>query len=140
MDRRINRDPLFRRIKVTTIEDLIAALTPVHFPDDQQITAVEIIRLKGEIRRNCNLLLEYVHAVLPAAVASPGRLIIINELRKDIFEVRSECGKVSSNFLRPRHKRILSRVRAAYEEMRLAAIVVCQSEQPALMDSLTVVL
>ncbi len=112
----------------------------MRFPDDQQITAVEVIRVKGEIRANCDLLLEYVHAVLPAAVASPGRLIILNQLRRDIFEVRSECGKVSVNFLRPKNKRILSRTRAAYEEMRLAAIVVCQQQEPALMDSLTVAL
>jgi hypothetical protein len=131
---------LFRRIKITSIEALIAALSPVLFPDDQQITSVEIIQVKREIRTNCDLLLEYVHAVLPAAVASPGRLIILNQLRRDIFEVRSECGKVSVNFLRPKHKRILSRLRAAYEEMRLAAIVVCQQEEPALIDSLTVAL
>ncbi|HEY4678903.1 MAG TPA: hypothetical protein VIJ01_17180 [Candidatus Angelobacter sp.] len=131
---------LFRRIKTTSIEALIVAVKPVRFPDEQQITAVEVIRLKSEIRTNCDLLLEYVHAVLPAAVASPGRLIILNQLRRDIFEVRSECGKVSVNFLRPKNKRILSRLRAAYEEMRLAAIVVCQQEEPALIDSLTVAL
>jgi hypothetical protein len=131
----MKRERLFRRIKITTIEALIAALTPVRFPDDQQITSVELIRVKSEIRANCDLLLEYVHAVLPAAVASPGRLIILNQLRRDIFEVRSECGKVSVNFLRPKHKRILSRKRAAYEEMRLAAIVVCKQEEPALIDS-----
>jgi hypothetical protein len=131
---------LFRRIKITTIEALIAALHPVRFPDDQQITAVEVIRLKGAIRANCDLLLEYVHAALPAAVAYPGRLISLNQLRRDIFDVRSECGRVSVNFLRPKHKRILSRLRAAYEEMRLAAIVVCQQEEPALIDSLTVAL
>jgi hypothetical protein len=131
---------LFRRIRITSIESLLSALAPVRFPDDQQITAVEVIRVKGEIRANCDLLLQYVHAVLPAAVASPGRLIMLNQLRRDIFEVRAECGKVSVNFLRPKHKRILSRVRAAYEEMRLAAIVVCQQEEPALIDSLTVAL
>lgn len=136
----MNVDPLFRRIKITSIPQLISALMPVHFPDDQQITAVEVIHLKSRIRNNCDLLLQYVHAVLPAAVASPGRLIILNQLRSDIFEVRFECAKVSVNFLRPRHKRILSHVRTAYEEMKLAAIVVCQSEEPALMDSLTVAL
>src|SRR5690242_9945673 len=113
----MKRERLFRRIRITTIEALIAALSPVCFPDDQQITAVEVVRLKADIRANCDLLLEYVHAVLPAAVASPGRLIILNQLRRDIFEVRIECGKVSVNFLRPKHKRIVSRVRAAYEEM-----------------------
>ncbi len=132
--------PLLGRIKITTIDGLIAALTPVRFPDDQQITVAAVIQVKGEIRANCDLLLEYVHAVLPTAVASPGRLIILNQLRRDVFEVRSECGKVSVNFLRPRHKRILSRLRAAYEEMRLAAIVVCQQEEPALIDSLAVAL
>jgi hypothetical protein len=131
---------LFRRVKIISIEQLIAALSPVRFPDGQQITAVEVIRVKGEIRANCDHLLEYVHAVLPAAVAYPERLIILNQLRRDIFEVRSECGKVSVNFLRPKHKRILTRVRSAYEEMRLAAIVVCQQQEPALMDSLTVAL
>lgn len=131
---------LFRRIKITTIDGLIAALKPVRFPDDQQIGSLEVIRVKSEIRANCDLLLEYVHAVLPAAGASPGRLTTINELRRDIFEVRAECGKVSVNFLRPKHKRILSRVRSAYDEMKLAAIVVCQQEEPALIDSLTVAL
>jgi hypothetical protein len=136
----MNKVRLFRRIKTTTIEGLIATLSPVRFPDDQQITAVEVVRVKGEIRANCDLLLEYVHAVLPAAVAYPGRLIILNQLRRDIFDVRSECGKVSVNFLRPKHKRILSRIHAAYEEMRLAAVLVCQQEEPALIDSLTVAL
>jgi hypothetical protein len=136
----MKRERLFRRIKITTIEALIAVLSPVVFPGDQQITAVEVVRIKSEIRANCDLLLEYVHAVLPAAVASPGRLIILNQLRRDIFEVRSECGKVSVNFLRPKHKRVLSRMRAAYEEMKLAAVVLCQQEEPALIDSLTVAL
>jgi hypothetical protein len=136
----IKPERLFRRIKITTIEALIPALTPVRFPDDQQITAVEVVRVKSEIRANCDLLLEYVHAVLPVAVGSPGRLILLNQLRRDIFEVRSECGKVSVNFLRPKHKRILSRIRAAYEETKLAAVVVCQQEEPALIDSLTVAL
>lgn len=136
----MKKERVFRRIRITTVEALIASLSPVRFPDDPQITAVELIRIKSDIRANCDLLLEYVHAVLPAAVASPGRLIILNQLRRDIFEVRNECGKVSVNFLRPKHRRILSRVHSAYEEMRLAAILLCQQEEPALIDSLTVAL
>jgi len=54
----MKRERLFRRIKITTIEALIAALNPVRFPDDQQITSVEIIQVKGEIRANCDLLLD----------------------------------------------------------------------------------
>lgn len=133
-------DPIFRRIRVTSIPQLLEKLQPVHFPDGQFLTAVDVIRVKAEVRNNCDLLLQYVHAVLPRAMADPGYLIIINQLRRDVFEVRQECGKVSVNFLRPRHRRILASVRNAYEEMRLAAVVVCQRDEPALMDSITVAL
>jgi len=133
-------DPIFRRITITTIPALLERLQPARFPDGQYLSALDVIRVKSEVRHNCDLLLQYVHAVLPLAVAEPGYLIIINQLRRDVLEVRQECGKVSVNFLRPRHRRILSKLRGAYEEMKTAAVVVCQRDEPALMDSLSVAL
>jgi hypothetical protein len=136
----MSKRPLFRRIKISTINDLISALRKVSFPEDEEVSAVDVVILKADIKHNCDALHEYVLSMLPAAEANPDRMIIINELRRDIFSVRSQCAKVSINFLRPRRKRFLSRLRQAYDEMKLAAIVICQREDPALIDSLTIAL
>jgi hypothetical protein len=134
-------DPLFRKLEITTIAALLSELRPVRFPEDQYVDAVEVIRLKRDIRRNCDLLICYAYCQLrTAALLTPDHIIILNQLLRDAHEVRHEYGKVAVNFLRPRHKRILANVKVAYEEMRLAAILVCQQSEPALIDSLTVAL
>jgi hypothetical protein len=133
-------DPLFRKSTITDIPCLLPELRPVRFPD-ADITAVEVIALKRDVRRNCDLLIQFCYAQLRTRALLPDGLeTILNQLLRDAHEVRRECGKVSVNFLRPKHRRILSRLRAAYEEMRLAAIIVCQQSEPALIDSLTVAL
>lgn len=134
-------DPVFRKNAITCIPMLLHELRPVRFPESAQVTAKEVIELKRDIRRNCELVLAYAYSQLrTSAMLSPDQVIILKQLVLDAHEVRREYGKVSVNFLRPRHQRILANVRLAYEQMRLAAIVVCQQSEPALMDSLTVAL
>lgn len=130
-------EPIFKKIKARSISDVVARVTHAEFPEGDHVEAVAVIRLKAAIKRNCDILLEYVHSSLPEAQSDPGRWIILNELRRDIFEVRAECAKVKVHFLRPRHRRILAHLRVAYEEMKLAAIVLCQQDEPALIDNLT---
>lgn len=134
-------DPMFKRLEITCIPALLAELRPVRFPEGQYLEPREVIELKRDIRRNCELLICYVYAQLrTSALLTPDHLVILKQLLRDAHEVRRECGKVSVNFLRPRHRRILAKLRPAYEEMRLAAILVCQQSEPMLIDSLTVAL
>lgn len=134
-------DPMFKRLEITCIPALLAELRPVRFPEREYLEAVEVIQLKRDIRRNCELMLCYGYGQLKtSALLTPDHKIILKQLLRDAHEVRRECGKVSVNFLRPRHRRILAKLRTAYEEMRLAGILVCQKSEPALIDSLTVAL
>jgi hypothetical protein len=134
-------DPVFRKTTITSISLLLTELRPVRFPISQDLEAVEVIKLKRDIRRNAELLICYSYAQLRSReMLDPDVKIILNQLLRDAHEVRRECGKVSVNFLRPKHQRILAKVKAAYEEMRLAAIIVCQQSEPTLIDSLTVAL
>jgi hypothetical protein len=139
-------DPVFRKTTITSIPLLLTELRPVRFPDPlgaagsaPDLEAVTVIKLKRDIRRNAELLICYSYAQLRSReMLDPDVEIIVNQLLRDAHEVRRECGKVSVNFLRPKHQRILSRLKDAYEEMRLAAIIVCQQSEPTLIDSLTV--
>jgi hypothetical protein len=133
-------DPIFQRITITSVEAAIPELRQARFPKEQYVSSAEVIALKRDARRNADVLQSLVHHLLPAAAASPGHLAILNQLRRDLFEVRRECGKVSVNFLRPRPRRIVQKLHKAYEEMRLSAILVCQQSEPELIDSLTVAL
>lgn len=139
-------DPVFRKCTITSIPLLLAELRPVRFPDPLQgaalgLEAVVVIKLKRDIRRNAELLICYSYSQLRSREMLNADVdIILNQLLRDAHEVRRECGKVSVNFLRPKHQRILARLRDAYEEMRLAAILVCQQNEPTLIDSLTVAL
>jgi hypothetical protein len=132
---------VFRRHDITSIPALLTQLRPARFPDTSHVTAVELIELRRDIRRNCDLILVYVYAQLRYAGAlSQDHIIVLNQLLRDAHEVRRECVKLTINFLRPRPKRILVELRKTYEEMRLAAILACQIEQPNLIDSLTAAL
>lgn len=130
-------DPIFRKITITSVPTAIEELRRVRFPQDF-ISAEELIVLKRDVRRNTDVLMSLVHHLLPAA--TPTHLAVLNQLRRDLFEVRRECGKLAVNFLRPRHRRIVERLQKAYEEMRLSAILVCQQTEPEHIDSLVVAL
>src|SRR6185437_5866372 len=132
-------DPVFRRESITSITALLSELRPVRFPEAAEVSAKEVILLKRDIVRNCDLLIAYAYFCLRRrSMLSPDQVIILEQLLRDAHETKRQCGKVTVNFLRPRHRRILTNVRDAYEETRLAALLVCQQSEPALMDSLTV--
>jgi hypothetical protein len=134
-------DPVFRKTTITTIPLLLTELRPVRFPEPAEVTAIEVIKLKRDVQRNCELIMAFCYAQLRSqALLSQDLAIMLNQLLRDAHETRRECGKVSGNFMRPKHKRILANLRTAYEEMRLAAILVCQQSEPTLIDSLTVAL
>lgn len=134
-------DPIFRKTEITCIRGLLGELRPVRFPESTHLSAVEVITLKRDIRRNCEVLISYVYAQLRSGPVLPADLVIgLKQLLRDAHATRSECAKVTVTFLRPKHKRIITKVRSAYEEMRTAAIVVCQHSEPAMMDSLTITL
>jgi hypothetical protein len=116
----------------------IDELRQVRFPEEY-ISAEELVILKRDVRRNTEVLMSLVQHLLPAGMASPTHLVILNQLRTDVFKVRRECGKVTVT-LRPRHRRIVTGLQKAYEEMRLSAILVCQQTEPEHIDSLTVAL
>jgi hypothetical protein len=133
-------DPIFRKITITTIPAAIEELRHAEFPTEEYVSAREVILLKRDARRNADVLQSLVHHLLPAAAGSPTHLTILNQLRRDLFAVRRECGKVSVSFLRPRHRRMLAELHKAYEEMRLSAILVCQQSEPEYIDSLAAAL
>jgi hypothetical protein len=134
-------EPVFRKTSITSIAEVLPQLRPVRFPEATQLTAKEVIELKRDIRCNCELLIQYAYVrIRTQAMLSGDASSILNQLLRDAHEVRRECGKVSVSFLGPRNKRIITKIQAAYEEMRLAAILVCQQSEPTLMDSLTVAL
>lgn len=133
--------PLFRKSTITDIASLLPGLRRARFPETTEVTAKEVIQLKADIRYNCDLIIQYVYVQLRNVAMLPsGMDAILNQLLSDAYTVKKECGKVSVNFLRPKHRRILCGMKSAYEELRLAAILVCQQSEPTLIDSLTVAL
>ena len=131
-------EPVFHRSTILTIPDLLAHLRPVRFPESHQVKAKDLVKLKRTIRHNCEMLCDYAYVQLRESPLSDSMTIMLKQLLRDAHETRRECGKVSVNFLGPRHGRILTGVRAAYEDLRLTALLVCQQSEPTLMDSLTI--
>lgn len=132
-------DPIFRKITITSVPTAIEELRQVRFPHEY-ITAEETIILRRDVLRNVAVLDSLVHHLLPAAKASPGIEAVLKQLRVDLFAVKRECGKVAVSFLRPRPKRIVARLQQQYEEMRTAAVLLCQAIEPQYMDVLALAL
>jgi hypothetical protein len=134
-------DPVFRKSSITSFALLLHELRPVRFPDTPELDSVTVIELKRDIRHNAEALISYCYFKLRIpGTLDPDEKLILNQLLLDAHQVRSECGKVSVNFIQPKHRRILSRLSDAYYQMRLAAIIVCQQSEPTLIDSLTITL
>jgi hypothetical protein len=129
---------VFRIVTITCIADVIRNVQPVVFPSDHFIPAQEITQLKRQVRQNCDAVISYVQHVLPTAKPGSYHETILQELRADVLRARQECGRVNENFSGAKHRSKLTQLHAAYEELRLTAILVCQKAEPELMDSLAV--
>lgn len=133
-------DLIFKRIHLVTVAEVIAAVKPVEFPTDHFVSSQEIVELKRAIRHNCDVIIAYVQAHLPGAAPSSYHEAILQQLRQDVLQVRQECGRVKDNFAGAKHRSRLTTLRAAYEEMKLCAVLVCQKSEPELIDPLAVAL
>jgi hypothetical protein len=131
---------VFKQISVTSIAEVIHNVQQVEFPTDHFISSQEIVELKRKIKQNCDVMIAYAQHVLPVAAKGSYHEAILRQLRQDVMLVRAECGKVNANFAGAKHRSKLTQLHAAYEEMRLAAVLVCQGAEPELIDSLAVAL
>src|SRR5260370_4334621 len=114
---------IFKRITVSTIPELVQQLTTVSFPLGD-ISAEGELRLRRQIRRNCDALLSFMQDLIPREADRPSHLTILVEMRTEVLELRRECGTLSLLTLRPRRRsQRLRKLRKLYEEVRLSSVL-----------------
>jgi hypothetical protein len=127
---------MIKRITITTIDDLVDHLIPVAFPRDD-ISAEQELRLRRQIRDNCDYLLSFIQYLLPLEAKNAGHMAILTGMSKDVMEVRQECGTLALLSLQPRSRsQRLARIRELYEEVRVSAVLLGQQVDISYTDAI----
>jgi hypothetical protein len=119
---------------IKNFHDLLQLLVRVHFPESDTTSYWNFLDLRKNILHNCDMILLFLQVqekVLPYRVDI---YAAIDELRFDALNVKKACGKVPANFGRPGRRRSVKHLKGLYEQMRLAAVLLCQANSPELMD------
>ena len=120
---------------IKNFHDLRSLLVPVEFPETDTMLYWRFLQLRKNILHNCDMVLLFLQV---QERHQPYRVDIctaIDELRFDALNVKKACGRGPSNFRPPgRHRKNIKHLKALYEQMRLAAMLLCQANNPELMD------
>jgi hypothetical protein len=121
-------------IVIHDFHDLLSLLLRVRFPPADTMTYSNFLDLRKDILHNCDMVLLFLfeqYKLLPYRVDVH---VVLNELRFDTLNVKKACGKEGSDFWRPGRRKNIKHLKVLYEEMRLAAVLLCQASNPELMD------
>jgi len=127
---------MIKRITITTIDDLVENLIPVVFPEDD-ISAEEELRLRRQIRDNCDYLLSFIQYLMPLEAKNAGHMAILAGVRKDVIDLRKECGTLALLSLQPRSRsQRLARISELYEEVLVSAVLLGQQVDISYTDAI----
>ncbi len=127
---------MIKRITITTIDDLVDHLIPVVFPEDD-ISAEQELRLRRQIRDNCDYLLSFIQDRMPLAAKNDHHIAILIGIRKDVIDLRKECGTLALLSLQPRSRsQRLARISELYEEVRVSAVLLGQQVDISYTDAI----
>jgi hypothetical protein len=121
---------------ISSIPDLADRLTSVRFPEGDEVSSGELVRLRREIRGNMDELLSFVQDLIPREAGRPSHLAILMEIRKEVLELRQQCGKLRLLILSPRRRsQRLQVLRTLYEEIRTSSVLLCQQTDSRYTDA-----
>jgi hypothetical protein len=127
---------MIQRMTITTVPDLVENLTPVVFPEDD-ISAEQELRLRRQIRDNCDYLLSFIQYLLPLEAKNASHMAILTGMRKEVMELRQECGTLALLSLQPRSRsQRLARISELYEEVRVSAVLLGQQVDISYTDAI----
>src|SRR6267154_3525644 len=114
---------MIQRMTITTVPDLVDNLIPVVFPRDD-ISAEQELRLRRQIRDNCDCLLSFIQYRMPFVAKNDHHMAILAGIRIDVIDLRKECGTLALLSLQPRSRsQRLARISQLYEEVRVSAVL-----------------
>jgi hypothetical protein len=127
---------MIKRITITTVPDLVDHLTPVVFPEDD-ISAEQELRLRRQIRDNCDCLLSFIQYLMPLEAKNDHHAAILSGARIDVMDLRKECGTLALLSLQPRSRsQRLARISELYEEVRVSAVLLGQQVDISYTDAI----
>jgi hypothetical protein len=119
---------------IKNFHDLRSLLVPVKFPETDSMSYLLFLQLRKSILHNCDTILLFLQAQERLHPYRADIYIEIDELRFDALNVKKACGRGPSNFRPPGRRKNIKHLKALYEQMRLAAMLLCQADDPELMD------
>jgi hypothetical protein len=119
---------------IKDFHDLRCLLVPVEFPKADSMQYRWYSRMRSEILHNCDMILLFLQVQDRLQPYRVDIYSMIDELRFDVLNVKKACGRTPSDFTPPGRRYKIKQIKALYEQMRLAAVVLCQANCPELMD------
>jgi hypothetical protein len=119
---------------IKNFHDLRSLLVPVEFPETDSMSYLFFLRMRDSILHNCDMILLFLQVQERHQPYRVDIYVAIDELRFDALNVKKACGRGPSNLIPPRRRRNIKHLKALYEQMRLAAVLLCQANNPELMD------
>jgi hypothetical protein len=128
------RDEKRSPIVIKNFHDLLSLLLPARFPETDSMPSWDFLRLRQTIMHNCDMILLFLQVQERLHPYRVDIYTVIDELRFDVLNVKKACGRTPPSFGRPGRRRSIRHLKGLYEEMRLAAVLLCQANNPELMD------
>lgn len=123
-----------------TFDELLMVLKAVEFPEYEPISYGQMLALRKGILYNCEWLLRFVRDQYQPLVQGMDKLGEVETLKEDAVRVMFECRKVFFGFSRKARRKRMQRLAALYNEVRVAAMLLCFGAQSYLVDDIAVAL
>lgn len=123
-----------------TFDELIKVLKAVEFPEYEPITYRQMIELRRDILYNCEWLLRFVRDQYRPLVNDLEALGDVETLQEDALRVIAECRKIYFGFSPLARKKRVQSLFGLYDQMRMAAMLLCTGSQPYLIDDIATAL
>src|SRR5216683_5891019 len=132
--------PRGSRLRPQTFDELVKVLKAVEFPEYEPISYRQMIELRRGILYNCEWLLRFVRDQYRPLVNDLEALGDVETLQEDALRVIAECRKVYFGFSPRARKKRMQSLFGLYDQMRLAAMLLCGGSQPYLIDDIATAL
>ena len=123
-----------------TFDELVKVLKAVEFPEYEPISYRQMIELRRGVLHNCEWLLRFVRDQYRPLVNDLEALGSVETLQEDALRVIAECRKVYFGFSPRARKKRMQSLFGLYDQMRLAAMLLCGGSQPYLIDDIATAL
>jgi len=128
------------RPRPRTFDELIKVLRAVVFFEFEPISYRQMLELRRGILYNCAWLLCFVRDQHQPLAVEMDKLGEVETLKEDVLRVMFECFKVYFGFSRKARLRRMQRLAKLYDEVRLAAMLLCIGAQSYLVDDIALAL